>query len=202
MPLRPQPAYLIGRRRTLQLAVAMCATCLLATGCGHSSPGPAPSTTTPPAHHSRPARSRARPGPLAFAACMRAHGVPRFPDPSANGTFDLGTAVNPSAPAFQLAQAKCHKLLGTGLLPHQGAPPSARTLAKLRRIAVCMRSHGVPQFPDPRTTMPSNVSPGQYQEITDFDGAILLFPASLNLQAPAYRHALTSCGAPPLGLPH
>jgi hypothetical protein len=38
--------------------------------------------------------------------------------------------------------------------------------------------------------------------ITDFDGAILLFPTTLNLQAPAYREALTACAAPPLGLPH
>ncbi len=34
--------------------------------------------------------------------------------------------------------------------------PSAQTLAKLLRIAVCMRQHGVSQFPDPRTTVPSN----------------------------------------------
>ena len=57
-----------------------------------------------------------------------------------------------------------------------------------------------PQFPDPRTTVPSN--PAGIREITDFDGAILLFPASINLQAPAYKQALTACGAPPLGLPH
>jgi len=40
------------------------------------------------------------------------------------------------------------------------------------------------------------------QQITDFDGAILLFPSTINLQAPAYKQALTACGAPPLGLPH
>ena len=73
-------------------------------------------------------------------------------------------------------------------------------MAKLARSRVCMRQHGVPQFPDPRTSVPSN--PAGIQEITDFDGAILLFPATMNMQAPAYRHALTACGAPPLGLPH
>ena len=39
-------------------------------------------------------------------------------------------------------------------------------------------------------------------EITDFDGAILLFPSTINLYSPAYRQALAACGAPPLGLPH
>jgi hypothetical protein len=79
-------------------------------------------------------------------------------------------------------------------------------MAQLRRIAVCMRAHGVPQFPDPRTSVPSNITPpsagGDIREITDYDGAILLFPVSMDLQAPAYRNALTACGAPPLGLPH
>ena len=74
-------------------------------------------------------------------------------------------------------------------------------MRKLVRIASCMRRHGVPQFPDPQTTVPAHPT-GKYQEITDFDSAILLFPSSINLQAPAYRQALTACGAPPLGLPH
>jgi hypothetical protein len=63
-----------------------------------------------------------------------------------------------------------------------------------------MRQHGVRQFPDPRTSVPSNLA--GIDEITDFDGAILLFPATLNLQAPAYKQALAACGAPPLGLQH
>jgi hypothetical protein len=60
----------------------------------------------------------------------------------------------------------------------------------------------ITQFPDPRTSKPANVSPGDYGEITDFDGAILLFPTTTNVQAPAYKQALAACGAPPLGLPH
>ncbi|MDE3133426.1 MAG: hypothetical protein KGL15_05115 [Acidobacteriota bacterium] len=63
-----------------------------------------------------------------------------------------------------------------------------------------MRKHGVSQFPDPKTRMPSGPTPG-IQEISDYDNAILLFPATIDLQAPAYKHALSACGAPPLGLP-
>jgi hypothetical protein len=65
-----------------------------------------------------------------------------------------------------------------------------------------MRQHGISQFPDPRTSMPSNPSPGEYSEITDYDDAILLFPRTINMHAPAHKQALTACGAPPLGLPH
>ena len=140
-------------------------------------------------------------GPLAFAECMRANGVSNFPDPSATGPLFNTAGVVTSSPAFRAAQAKCQKLMGGGPPgPGSTTHPSERTLAKLRRTAVCMRGHGVPQFPDPRTSVPPN--PTGYQEITNFDGVILLFPVSMDLQAPAYKHALTACGAPPLGLPH
>jgi hypothetical protein len=52
---------------------------------------------------------------LAFAKCMRAHGVPKFPDPKveSNGATsqrigpDIG--VDPSSPTFQAAQKTCQK---------------------------------------------------------------------------------------------
>lgn len=132
---------------------------------------------------------------------MRAHGVTNFPDPSPGGgyAFHVSGQVG-SSPAFRAAQDKCQKLIGG--LPGSGPPPSRQTMANLLRIARCMRAHNVPQFPDPLYSMPKHLPHGQYREITDYDGAILLFPTSLDLQAPAYRQALTACGAPPLGLPH
>jgi hypothetical protein len=139
---------------------------------------------------------------------MRANGVPNFPDPSSTPGALFNTAgIDTSAPAFMAASAKCHSLTGSGPpIPGSTTPPSAQTLAKLRKIAVCMRAHGVPQFPDPRTTFPSNPAsvPGGAQVIANFDGAILVFPSSMQLtmQSPAYKQALTACGAPPLGLPH
>lgn len=58
-------------------------------------------------------------GPLPFARCMRANGVPNFPDPKpgGGGQFAVPAGTNPAAPAFRAAQAKCQKLLGGGLLP-------------------------------------------------------------------------------------
>jgi hypothetical protein len=67
-----------------------------------------------------------------------------------------------------------------------------------------MREHGIVEFPDP-TTAPhsrSSLDPKKYGVITNYDGAILLFPRTLDMEAPAYRQALAACGAPPLGLPH
>jgi hypothetical protein len=150
------------------------------------------------------AQSAGGSGPLAFAKCMRANGVPNFPDPSPGGGFLFPPAgINRAAPAFMAATAKCQKLMGGGPPgPGSTTHPSAQTLAKLVNIARCMRQHGVPEFPDPRTSIPSNPALAGIAEITNFDGVILLFPSAMNLQAPAYRQALTACGAPPLGLPH
>jgi hypothetical protein len=142
---------------------------------------------------------------LAFARCMRANGVPNFPDPRAGSgaAFPIPAGTSPAAPAFHAAQAKCQTLLPDDGLPGAGStPPSAQTLAKLLRIARCMRGHGISQFPDPKSSRPSNLSPDEYSEVTDFDGATLLFPRTINMQSPAYKQALLACDAPPLGLPH
>jgi hypothetical protein len=134
---------------------------------------------------------------LEFAECMRANGVPDFPDPSPGGGLLFNTAgINPTAPAVRAARAKCQKLLPMGGPPLPGSVthPSAQTLAKLLRIAVCMHKHGVPQFPEPRTSVPLNPFRGGTGVITDYDGAILLFPSTLNIGSPAYAHAAAPCG--------
>jgi hypothetical protein len=199
------------------LAAATLMSGILVAGCGGGSPSPTAATvvgatasgsTTAAGRGATGSRSTAQgaggSGPLAFAKCMRANGVPNFPDPNpgSGAIFPIPAETSPAAPAFKAAQAKCHKLIPGGALPAPGSTthPSALTLAKLLKIAQCMRHHGVPQFPDPGTSFPS--TPGGFREITDFDGAILVFPSTINLQAPAYKQALAACGAPPLGLPH
>jgi hypothetical protein len=134
---------------------------------------------------------------LAFARCMRASGVPNFPDPSPGGGFLFSaTGLNLSSPAARAAQAKCQKLLPGGGPPRPGTHthPTAQTLATLLGIARCMREHGVPDFPDPMTSVPSNPFPGGAGVITDYDDAILLFPSTLNMDSPAYTHATATCG--------
>lgn len=215
-------------RRACLLTFAALAGGVLVTGCGGSSTSPT-ATTVAGATTARAGAGTAAPsstgnggqatssgsktaggsGPLTFARCMRANGVPNFPDPKPGGGFDLSaaTGLDPAAPAFRAAQSKCQKLMAGGavggpLIPGATTHPSPQTLAKLVRIAQCMRQHGIKDFPDPRTSIPSNPASSGIREVTDFDGVILLFPDTMNLQAPAYRQALTACGAPPLGLPH
>jgi hypothetical protein len=140
----------------------------------------------------------------AFARCMREHGIKVETPQSGNGrgVGFVGPGANPASTTFQKAQANCKQLLPDVGLPDSGSPASSQTLDKLLEIARCMRQHGISEFPDPATTRPSNLNPRKYGVITNYDGAILLFPRTLDLQAPAYRRALAACGAPPLGLPH
>jgi hypothetical protein len=223
------PTHLAGSRRAQLLAVTALVSGFLVAGCGGTSHSPtaapasgastsASSTTTTralttpvsgagtaggAANSGSAASSAAPPAALAFATCMRSNGVPNFPDPEPGGSFEFpANGPNPSSPAFKAARATCQKFLPDGGPPGPGATthPSAQTLAKLVRIAECMRQHGISQFPDPRTSVPTDLT--AYQEITDFDGAILLFPSTINLQSPAYRQDLDACGAPPLGLHH
>ena len=216
---------LIPQRARVLAATALLSGALVA-GCGGSSHSPTAATVgdatspastvaaaaTTSARSTTSSRAATSSGPsssssgsaaLAFANCMRANGVPNFPDPQPGGgqLFEIPAGANPAAPAFTAARAKCQKLLPNSGAPGSGPPPSDQTLAKLLRIAVCMRQHGISDFPDPRTSAPASFPPG-IAEITDFDGAVLLFPQTLHTQAPAYRQALTACGAPPLGLPH
>jgi hypothetical protein len=132
---------------------------------------------------------------------MRANGVPNFPDPKPGGGFQFQASPGSiSSPAFKGAQAKCAKFMpggGDGGPLSPGPPASAKTMALLRKIAVCMRAHGVAQFPDPRpSVLPGfKLSPGQYREITNYMGAILLYPVTIDPQSPAYEHATAACGA-------
>jgi hypothetical protein len=88
-------------------------------------------------------------GGTAFSACMRSHGVPNFPDPNRPGVLTFGSSdgINPSSPKFQSAQRACQKLLPK----HAPASPArvAKMQAQALKYSACMRSHGVPKFPDP-----------------------------------------------------
>ncbi len=84
-----------------------------------------------------------------YTACMRAHGVPKYPDPDAHGviTITISTALDPSSPLFQSAEGDCRQLIPAekGLSAAKEQQFKARMLA----FAACMRSHGVPNYPDP-----------------------------------------------------
>jgi hypothetical protein len=138
---------------------------------------------------------------LRYAQCMRESGVPGFPDPDAGGgfVFQDGGGVDPSSPSFKAAQATCRKLLPNGGPPAPGSSthPSPQALAELVKAAQCMRRHGISDFPDPRTSVPSNPFPGGGGGvISDIDGVILVFPAALDMQSPAFTRAAAACDFP------
>jgi hypothetical protein len=81
-----------------------------------------------------------------FAQCMRSHGVGDFPEPSSNGTITVGGTISQS-PQFQAADQTCHTLLPNGGVPT--AAQLAQGLDQLLKVSVCMRAHGIKDFPDP-----------------------------------------------------
>ena len=131
---------------------------------------------------------------LVYANCMRSNGLPNFPDPRPGGGFQLGAGVDPSSTVFKAAQAKCQKLLSGGVgLPGSGPPPSAQAMAQMLKVSECMRRHGVPRFPDPMTSAPSNLPAGG-GVVSDRDGVILVLPSSLDMQSPLFLRAAATCG--------
>lgn len=93
---------------------------------------------------------------VAYAACMHKHGVPDFPEPQVterrNGSeVSVKIAVPASVggnPEFKSAQQACRKLLPGGGPGHQAALTPAQQERYLK-AAACIRSHGIPNFPDP-----------------------------------------------------
>ena len=77
--------------------------------CRRFLPGGGPPAMTP-AQQAEHAKAMA-----SFAACMRKHGVPSFPDPDGQGMFSPGTMekLDPTAPRFRSAFKVCAPLQGT-----------------------------------------------------------------------------------------
>jgi len=137
--------------------VATLAACLLAAGCGGGTP-PAGAGGSPRPHGSSSSASA-----VAYAACVRSHGVPNYPDPDSNGNLAKAGAqqFGVSSSQFQAAQRACADLLPDtgGSFAQQfqqcvqgGVCPQAlvqQALTLMRSFAQCLRAHGVPNWPDP-----------------------------------------------------
>jgi hypothetical protein len=159
------------------LAAASCVVALALAACGSS----APNKTGGSASNAQ----------LALATCMRAHGVPNYPDPTkgpGGEGFSISTSpgsdtltvdgITFSGPVFQAAEKTC-KLFGGG-----SGPPAISEGQKIAEFhfARCMRKHGVPNFPDP--VFPA----GGGIERPSVSG--------LNRDSPAFQHAAASCNKP------
>jgi hypothetical protein len=166
----------MNRRVAFMVAVVFCG--LVLAACGSSGK---PSTSGPD-----PA--------LKLARCMRAHGVPNFPDPTPGGGIQIpdSSGINPQSPAFQSAQTSCGKLLPDGG-PGRGHP-SAQDKAQMLHISECMRGHGISDFPDPTPSPPSN--PSRYGLALGRDGVFIAIPKTINTRSPAFKQAAAGCGFP------
>ena len=130
---------------------------LLASACGGTSPSASVArlgTTTT----SRPAKGSSNDNgngsPLAYAQCMRAHGVADFPDPNSQGGFALqggpNSDLSPNSSVFQQANEDCQRFTPTSGLGHGPSPAQiAQAQGQALKFSQCMRSHGVADFPDP-----------------------------------------------------
>jgi hypothetical protein len=174
LPLRPTPynhdmapTPNTHTRRTVALATLSCAVLLAA--CGSSA-----------TNHSGSA-SHGVSQAVKYANCVRAHGVPNFPDLGTTASYHFLAQINPSALAFESAQKACAKY-GNALAPP--APFSASTILALDKISHCIRAHGVPNFPDPAST-----GDATYQRFER---------SGIDPQSPAFKHAAAACGEPGL----
>ena len=87
---------------------------------------------------------------MAYAQCIRSHGVSNFPDPvqTPNGGYGYRTTgIDPNSAAFQGALQAC-KVPAVAVELHWPAALPAQQQAWLN-WAQCIRTHGVPDFPDP-----------------------------------------------------
>jgi hypothetical protein len=136
-------------------AVAVVAVFVLA-GCGGN-----PTSKTNPSNSQA---STSSPSAVSYSACMRGHGVPNFPDPDGSGQLPKADAqrLGVSSSQLQAAQQTCQSLLpnqsgviNAGSIDQcmmAGDCPGAlvrQVLNEERNFSQCMRSHGVPNWPDP-----------------------------------------------------
>jgi hypothetical protein len=139
--------------------VAVVGLSLLAAACGGGSSGAkvAQVGTTSSTNGSGSSSASGSGNPTAYSACMRSHGVPNFPDPDSSGRIKITsgkssngqkTGVDTNSPQFKSAAQACRKLQPNGGRPT--AAQQAKEQQAMLKFAQCMRSHGVPKFPDPK----------------------------------------------------
>jgi hypothetical protein len=168
-----QPASYVHRLRHLGAVLGAACMALVAPGCGSQSPrsgGTAGGSPTAAAFR--------------FSACMRAHGLPNFPDPhvfNSDGHHGVGIAVTPaetSSPAFKAAQTAC-----AGIMP----APSPSEIARQQHaeeqgklaFARCMRGRGISSFPDP--TAQGQLKPA------------MVIAAGIDMHAPRFISSAEAC---------
>jgi hypothetical protein len=142
-------------RHAIPLLLALSA---VAAGCGGNSASPGVANIGTSTSSASPSASGGSAGGgktskiadgARFSACMRSHGVHNFPDPGANGGLNISPDMgfDPSSPTFKAAERACRSLLH---IPAPSPAEQAEIQEQALKFSQCMRSHGLPNFPDPQ----------------------------------------------------
>ena len=192
-PLDVQSTATTRLRRATCAAAGLLLTGALVAGCGGGSPNGGVASLgshTSASHSSTSGAAGASTGheaspasqAIAYTACMHAHGVPNFPEPQVSehgGSTSIKMAVPAGVgkdPKFKAASEACRKLLPGGG-PGNQAPLTPAQQEQYLRAAACIRSHGVPNFPDP----------------TFSGGGVHIEHQKLNESSPAFKAAVHDC---------
>lgn len=163
-------------RRAAPIAAVFVGLAIFLAACGGGSdPGSSSSSSSssPSASGSSGSSGSSQTGAVAFAQCVRSHGVPDFPDPQ-NGHF-LISGSDQNNPNFQSATQACQHLLPGGSATNGGGSGS-NSSAELA-FAHCMQTHGVPSFPDPSS-----------------NGALGI-PQGVDANSPQFKSAYQACSS-------
>jgi hypothetical protein len=154
-------ACIMRRRVRIWPCAARAAAAIIATGglallaaCGGS-----PSSPNAGAPANSPSTDSQK--TIAFSRCVRAHGVPNWPDPASGGGIPKETAqqLGVSNSQLQAALNACQHLLpNTGNVDDNPAALH-QWWSQMLRFAQCMHSRGVPNWPDPSPYPPDPVRP-------------------------------------------
>jgi hypothetical protein len=145
-------------------AVVLASGSLVLAGCGGSSSSPGVAHLSSSGSGGSPSSGGGSSSPesressqrklVAFARCMRAHGVAEFPEPTEGRLLVQGgsqnghtSGLNPRSAQFQTASKACQKLAPNGGKPNPQLVKQAQE--RSLKFSQCMRAHGVPNFPDP-----------------------------------------------------
>jgi hypothetical protein len=157
-----------GARATAAAAVVVLA--LLVTACSGAGPGTAVKSST---------YVKA----LAYSQCMRSHGVPGWPDPNSQGLVDLSQVQQiPDTPQLMPAEAACAHLQPSSRYVQVSSAQMQKLAAEGLKYSNCMRTHGIPGFPDP--------DPGHLQ-----NGVVGWNTGGIDVSSPQFLSGQKACKA-------
>jgi hypothetical protein len=162
--------------RLLGVLVGVAVFAALLAGCGGAgSSGGGVAHVNPSTTSTGSSSSGAKPNAVAYAQCMRSHGVPAFPDPNSQGKFVFSKSMNTNSSAFQAASEGCKSLAPAGQTSSAG---TTKLMSEALQFASCMRKNGVSNFPDPKSGN---------------GGMVLSGGPGLDPNSPAFQRASKAC---------